>query len=411
MSSSEERLLILKMLEQGKISSEEASRLLEALEGTAKNKDTGTKDKEREKKNYKQIFPEEVNNLRDKLNDWKKEFKKAYKESDFDKVVDDFTSKAEKIAKTVTATTFEIVDKVIDTVGSFVDTSAFNIFGNFKLTEKSFELEVPQDCNFSIEGINGQIILRKHLSDKIIVNTKIRCPESRDDLVFCNCEGSNVSINVNKDLSNLSVQHEVFIPSSLFESIHIHTTNSGISVQDVSAKEFTACTKNAHIDLLGLNAESAKITTTNGRIFINYVVADKITINTTNSVIDIKNIKTSDIQAFSTNGIVRAENILNRDEMNKVDVLFKTSNGRIKIDMNDMSDKGYKIKAKTSNASINLLVPRLTYHTGSSTHGSAASKSFGTTNVVEAESLNYENSAVKVNIIAETSNADIEIVK
>jgi len=72
MSFSEEKMYILKMLEEGKISSGEAARLLEALGSGSKSDDCDFL----KKKDKKVTFNEEFTKVKDKLNDWKNEFKK-----------------------------------------------------------------------------------------------------------------------------------------------------------------------------------------------------------------------------------------------------------------------------------------------------------------------------------------------
>jgi len=46
-------------------------------------------------------FADEVSKVRDKLNEWKKEFKKNYNQKDFERAVDEFSSKVEKLGKTL----------------------------------------------------------------------------------------------------------------------------------------------------------------------------------------------------------------------------------------------------------------------------------------------------------------------
>jgi len=112
MSYSEERLLILKMLEEGKITSEEAARLLEALEGNSKQEQTENTSKQQKQSG----FYDEISKMRDRINEWTKDFKKNYTNKDFDKMVDEFSAKAEKLGKNVAAATLGVVDRIVDYV-------------------------------------------------------------------------------------------------------------------------------------------------------------------------------------------------------------------------------------------------------------------------------------------------------
>ena len=54
---------------------------------------------------------------------------KNYNQNDFDKMVEELSTKAEKFGKNVATAAFGIADKVADFVGSIIDTGAFRVFG------------------------------------------------------------------------------------------------------------------------------------------------------------------------------------------------------------------------------------------------------------------------------------------
>lgn len=400
MSISEEKLLILKMLEEKKISSEEAAKLLAALDEKKEEEPT-----DRYKSNQKTNgFTEEAAKVREKVNEWRKGFKNNYNQADFDNMIDDFANKAEKIGKNVATTTFGIVDKVIDYVGSFVDTNSFNVFGNCKTVQKNFEVYPAENAIFEIAGVNGSISIKKHLDPKVIIISRIKSsvPDGEGVVVFSD-DPNNISVKVNSTALNVSVSHEIFIPDIKFKQITIENSNGKIYIEDSNSQEITAVTKNAHIELMGVNSDKISLNTKNGRIQLNYIIGDKIDINTSNAVIDIKHIKAKDINAITKNGRVNIENAQNVDAENDMDMYLKTSNGGIKVNMNDMDSRVYKVKAHATNGTINLLIPEILYH---NVNRKATGGSF-----IEAESKNYESGLSKVNITAETMNGHVEIVK
>jgi DUF4097 and DUF4098 domain-containing protein YvlB len=401
MSNSEERLLILKMLEQGKITSDEAVKLLEALDSSgsaAKSHSEGAPKYQKEPNFY-----DEIEKARQKLNEWKKDFNKKYNQKDFDRMIEEFSEKAEKLGKTVAATTFGLVDKMVDFVGSFVDTNAFNIFGNYKVEERTFESDVPEDTNLLIEGSNGSIFVKKHLDDKIIIKSKVRSPQNNADeiLTFEKSTGT-ISLKLSNK-SNISVSHEVFLPPAKFNSVKFDNSNGKIYVEDCNASSFDCITKNGAIDLMGINSDMINVSTRNARVQISYVIGKAIEINTNNSLIEIKNVKTETVKASTTNGRLFIENVQTYENCSEINLLLKTSNAGIKVNMNDMDNKAYKVKAQTAYGAINLLIPELIYH---NINKQSNEKSF-----VEAESNGYVNYPTKVNIYAETVHGDIEVVK
>lgn len=399
MSLSEERLLILKMLEEGKINGEEAAKLLEALDG-AGAQNTGEASSRQQKT---ASYQDEIFKMRGRINDWRKEFKNSYNQKDFDNMVDDFVVKAEKLGKNVATTTFGLVDKMIDFVGSYVDTNAFNMFGSYKVADRSFEALATEGMELLVEGVNGPIVVKKHLENKIVIRSKVRSPEENADAILVFGESENkVSLTLNK-IGSISVSHEIFLPAVRFKNIKIETSNAKIYVEDSLSEVFEAVTKNSHIELMGVNSDKVSVNTRNAKIQISYVVGREIDINTNNSVIDIKHVKTQKLNAATKNGRITVENIQNYENSPEAVMDLKTSHGWIKINMNDMENRGYKVKARTTNGGINLLIPEMTYHN--------VNRSGVGVNLVEAESNGYENFAEKVVINADTSHGYIEIVK
>lgn len=400
--SSEEKLLILKMVEEKKITIDEAAKLLAALEdesSKAANENINYK-----KYNKSNGFAEEAAKVRDRVNEWKKEFKNNYSQQDFDNMIDDFSNKAEKFGKNVATTTFGIVDKMIDYVGSFVDTNSFNIFGNFQTVQKEFQIIPSEGAKLDISGVNGSITLKKHLDSKVAVIARIRSANPNGDGVvdFSN-DPENITLKVNGGLMNCSVSYEVFLPDMKFKSIKIGNSNGKIYIEDSVAEEIEATTKNAHIELMGVNSDKVAVNTRNGRVQLNYIIGDKVDINTSNAVIDIKHLKINEISAVTVNGRINIENVQNTEEGKEVKMNLKTSNGGIKVNMNDMDNRVYKVKAHTTNGAVNLLIPEMIYHN--------VNRKGVTGSFVEAESKNYAEGLTKVDITCETMNGLVEIVK
>lgn len=402
MSISEERILILRMVEEKKISTEEAAKLLAALEEQTEKENTENFNYRRNQKSNG--FAEEAAKVRNRVNEWKKEFKTNYNQADFDNMIDDFSVKAEKFGKNVASTTAGIVDKVIDYVGSFVDTNSFNIFGSLQTVQKNFEVIPAEGANLEISGVNGSVVIKKHLDPKIMVISRIKSASPNGDgIVNFEDDPENISIKVGSSAINVSVSHEVFIPDIKFKSIKIENSNGKIYIEDSLSEEVVASTKNAHIDLMGVNSGKVSVSTKNGRVQMNYIIGDKIDIDTSNAVIDIKHIKVRDVSAVTINGRINIENAQNVDDSSDMSMYLKTSNGGIKVNMNDMDNRVYKIKAHASNGSINLLIPEIVYHN--------VNRKGVTGSFVEAESKDYEMGLGKVNITSETMNGQIEIVK
>ncbi|MFZ5987831.1 MAG: DUF4097 family beta strand repeat-containing protein [Bacillota bacterium] len=399
MSLNEEKMYVLKMLEEGKITSEEAAKLIAALDPSGKNTQTDNSFRQQKKVN----FTDEVSKVKDRLNDWKKEFKSNYSQKDFDRAVEEFSTRVEKVGKNLAYTTIGIADKVVDFVSSFVDTNSFNVFGKYKAINKSYEVDnIKEGMDLSVEGINGHILVKKHMDNKIVIRSLVRSPlDNADEILAFSQDENKVTLKYNK-IGNISVSHELFLPAVKFKNINLMTRNGKIYVEDSLAESFEAVTSNSNIDLMGVNSDKITVSTKNGRIQFGYIIGKDINVNTDNSVIDVKHIKAENINAVTRNGRILIENIHNYQGSSDINVNLKTAYAGIKVNMNDMERRGYKIKAHTTNGEINLLIPEMTYRN--------ISKQMSN-NFVEAESNGYEGFEHKVNITAETTSGFIEIVK
>lgn len=401
MAENDEKFMILKMLEEGKISSDEALKLLEALENSE-----GAKQEFKKTSSKSTNFQDEVNNIRSKLHEWKKGIKSTYKEKEFDKMIDDFSVKAEKVGKNVASTTVNFVDKVVDFVGSFVDTNSFNIFGNYKAVVREFDIPFVENLNFFVNGSNGNIILKKHDMSNIAVKSHIRASEA-DTLEFLklNSLENNISLDIeNPNNINLSISHEVFVPAKKFNKLFLVTTNGKIYAEDPSSEILHCETKNSPIELMGVKSDNINITTKNAKIQVSYVKCKTININTNCSIIDVKHVKSSSINATTENSTIQIENAQNPDKSNLLEMSLKTKNGNIKVNMNDLDNREYKISAKTTIGNINILIPDLKYT------DFANESSFDKSTVAITPNYNDDN-ICKVFIEAETTNGYIEIVK
>ncbi len=400
MSISEEKMMILKMLQEGRINSEEAAKLLDALE-SKKEGHKGFSIPKPPPHNYY----DEVAKVRERINEWRRELAKNYNQNDFDKMVDELSAKAEKIGKNVATAAFGIADKVADFVGSMIDTGAFRIFGNCVTEEQQFEAAASEDMNVELQATNGQITVKKHQEDKILIKAKIRTPQenAKTALQFSN-ENGTVAVKLAKpDTYNLSVSYDVLLPAVKFNQIALETKNGKIYVEDTISEEFVSVTKNAAIDLTGINSSRIAAETKNAKVTANYIIGRDVNIGTKNATVEIKNLKAVKLAAVTANGKILIDNVQNYDNENVAELTLRTSNADIKANINDSEDKGYKIKAKTSNGDINLLIPNLLYRN--------AMKPDRFNRQADAETENYAAAAQKVNICAETTNGYIEVIK
>jgi DUF4097 and DUF4098 domain-containing protein YvlB len=262
--------------------------------------------------------------------------------------------------------------------------------------------KVQKNMEIEIEGLNGHILVKKHMDSTIKIRTVIKSPQDNADEIINFSQSDNlISVKYNK-IGNISVSHEIFLPVIKFKKIDLTTKNGKIYVEDLLAESFKAATSSSNIDLMGVTSDKLSVVNKNGKIQFGYIIGKDIDIDADNSVIDIKHIKTESLNATTRNGRILVENIHHYEDSSIINMSLNTENSGIKVNMNDMDTRGYKVKAHTTNGEINLLIPEMTYKN--------ISKQMKN-NFIEAESNGYENFDKKVNIIADAQNGYIEIIK
>lgn len=303
-------MMILSMLEEGKITSEEAIKLMEAIE----EEEAFSKDRS-ESSTYKK---EEKFNLKDTLDN------------------------IEDIGTDIGNALYGLFDGLKDFGSSFGRYNYETVTNN--LTMDLSGLENP---SLDLRAINGDININPSQEDSITID--VTCQYKKGLLVaneayfdFINKNGT-ISF-IPKYNSNISIKLDVSLPEKHYDYIQLKTSNGKIYTKRLDARSAQYSTSNASINLEEANVELIDLTTKNGRIEINNTNSKDIKAYTTNASIEVKNTNSEKIVANTGNGKI----ILN--DISSLDTVCKTSNGSIDIDSIDSSS----LSLTTSNAKINI---------------------------------------------------------
>lgn len=394
----EEKIMILRMLQDGKITPEEAINLLEALDD----------------------------------------------EEDFE-IPEDFHERGPKS---------RLSNKTLEEIGTDIGNAFGNLFTSIKdigssiginsLTE-SMELDLEEDIShishpkIDLKSVNGSIKVRPHESDKVNISIYCRYKEGNNlsgrqfykfyiednKLVFYPVYSSDISINL-----------DVRLPDKYYDELVVETNNSSIEVDGLNLTKLKCETKNSSIKIKGVQARKTKLTSQNGRIQGDSLNIDNIEAITTNSGIFFDQVETEDLSAHTANGKIRLKDIkshrvtantsnasIEGDNMSTKYIDLRTSNSKIVYDFFDMNE-AREIKLSTSNGAIlanlsekykemyfdlessigniSLNYPKLVYKTNKQAN-------FGLKKV-EAHTPEYDNSEEdRIKLMAYTSNGSIKI--
>ncbi|NLK21302.1 MAG: DUF4097 family beta strand repeat protein [Epulopiscium sp.] len=348
----EEKMTILKMLEQGKITAAEASELLNAL----KNKD----DKKQETKTPTAN------------NQWENSKSSDSFSRDLGKKIEvlskDLEPKLQKITQTLIDKTNYIADKISK---SFSDS-----YGGEK--EKTLELYVGNKKNAQLKfnGKNGVVYIKGYNGDKITAKVKYITKNEGNNIELLEL-GDTFYLNYNEAyFSKVSI--EAYVPEELFKNLYVNSVNGNICID-------------------GFKAEEIHLETTNGKITLGNITGQYVEADTSNATIEVKQYDIVKTKLLTTNSnIFIGPGIVEPEKSDIYELRAETSNGKIEIELSKDIRIGYSLEANTSLNGIQVDIPTLEYEENEK-------------NYVKGKTQNYTLATRKVKLDLEASNAPIII--
>lgn len=369
---SDERKLILRMLKEGKISEEEALKLLDAIG----NKETSS-----------QMGAE-------------------FNEQSFE-------TKAQNFAEGIVNTLDQAFKKIGDKLGQIDIGYDFDIdlgpgrrysFNNFKsrLT-KVYTAEVSDEISkLYVENKNGQIQIKESQDDVVSIEVDFKYDERYIDEAFDPITYEIVEGQLEILPKETKNKKEKFIADLIvslprnknWKQAEIKTSNGKLSIQKLKASNMQAKSNNGKIELESVEADQVKVKTTNGGISVIGVSASELEISAINGQILLDHNLAKDIQLDSVNGALEVTVGLDTQTLSA-----STVNGRVNLEVQDINRP---MRAELYHASKGNSDPRLP---------SVFTQIEKVKDGVLASTDNYEeDSQLKLDLKASTVNGRIDII-
>ncbi len=410
----EERMMILSMLEQGKITSEDAIKLLEALE-------------ESESLN----LDETIEDKKDKIIDMDKTKEKA---EEFEKVLREQGKKVESFGVDL-GNKLSGIFRGVKEKGNPV-----NFLGGYETINTTVEKNISHlECPIiDFKSVNGGITLKSWDKDQVFI--KITCQYkngllSKDDSFYDFYEEGNRLVFIPEFNTNIMISLNVYLPDKLYDEIYLntsngkievdkfktnnlqcHTTNASISANNIVAQEIRLRTKNGKINLNNISSplieaistnsniiledidsEDLKVSTVNGRIMFSGILSNNVCGNTSNGSIEVRNISGKEITLTTSNGKILLKEI-NPDKISQLKL--STSNASIDAEIGEIA-KNSCFDLETSLGNISLEVPNLVYKVNKQVN-------LGTRKII-AHSIDFNEEEEHFVFTASTSNGSIRL--
>ncbi|MFD1739364.1 DUF4097 domain-containing protein [Bacillus salitolerans] len=327
MAVTEQRKRILKMVEEGKLSAEEALILIENLE----------KDEQAVLEKEEEILAELSTEVK-----WEEQ-------SQQDKGK---TTKTTSVKDSV----FDFVDKALKKIKT-LDLD-FN-FGTSISVQHIFQHSNVYLTDIEIDIANGSVKLQPwdETDVRIECDAKVYQVESQDEArktfledVLFSIEGGKLRYSVQK--KKLKVNSTLYLPRTEFEKVIIRLFNGKIDGESLLVKEFKAKTANGKITLANLNTKKFEVETANGHITATNLTSEKVEAETINGTIKIDGeFSKADLQSFNGNVICSISN-------STCDALFiKSTTGN--VDLFVPKDRAIHGELKSNIGNFQVEIPKV----------------------------------------------------
>ena len=391
----EEKMLILKMLQEGKITAEEAHKLLESISANATGFESDTRRYDKKFEDKMQGLQQKASKVAEKLGNSLNSSAEKFG-SNSEKFGDDFAKRMESFGSDIADSAVKFSDKLVNYLGNFIDV------GNDKYQYiKNYIYPLADNAEISIDTSNFAVIVSPTTESDLMVNLYVN--SSIPNLVldeFFKVDQVNNNFSFKTQFpSRTWGKVEVLVPKHL-NTLNIVTTNGKCELNDITADNIVPNTSNSKISLLNCQSKTLKVSTSNGKIIVADTSSDFADFNTSNGKIEIANCKFDKLDAKTSNGAIVLDGIykVNAKEGN---YNLRTSNGKITISLNNSETCGCMIDATTSVGNISVDLPQLNYFIDK--------KSFSMQSVAQIKSANFDSIEDKIFINAHTSNSSVAI--
>ena len=393
-----EKMMILKMLEEGKITAAEAARLLESVEPENRQEKQTVKPApappaakpapppvsvRTEPRDNRQT-PPPAGGFDEFTGDLSKKFEQFAR---------DMEPKLYKLTETVAEKTSAVADKISKSLSQTPPRETPGVKKSYSnMEERSFESFVTPGYNeLSLSGLNGDVLIKGYNGDKISARIyyKTKKPGAYIDIIQL---GTKYFLNYEEDEFE-KVSIDAFVPETMFNNINIQTINGQLSVSSLRAENCVFVNTNAATEIKDIDVSNFKIECSNGALRLENIRGSSGKAENFNGSVQGTAIDVANLELISQNGSVGI-NIASFDRYSDYVWAVEASNGKLTLNMPSSRDLGYHIKAHTALNSIRVGLTGLSYM-------------FNEPSFVEAKSSAYDICSKKIKLSMETSNAPI----
>lgn len=260
--------------------------------------------------------------------------------------------------------------------------------------ESNIEIRVGSaNSELNLTGFNGSVMVKGYNGDKITarLTTRPKRPGARAELMTL---GNKYFLNYDEnDFNEVSI--DAYVPETMFYVVKISSANGQINAQTLKTSFLEADNVNGGIEISGVTAENVKIDAQNGDVRLTGVTAQNGSAESFNGNLSASGLDISKLSLSTFNGALNL-NMTGFKNFNDYTWSVESSNGKTTLFLPSAPDVGYHIKARAALGDIKIGLTGISYI--------ANEKSYA-----EAKSFNYDAARVRAKLALETSNASLVV--
>ncbi|WP_107840350.1 SHOCT-like domain-containing protein [Metasolibacillus meyeri] len=327
-----ERQRILKLVENGTISAEEAIVLLEGLgkgEPTQATMPVAPKLEEK-----KEGFTKADDSEKQKSTGFEDLFNKAFNDKEANKKMNEFMNDLKEDLSQFSNRMMGLMN------GAFSKVKEFDFefpFGEKVEFNKTFVYDADEVNGFEVDLPSGKLTIEKATDNKILVEANIKVAKSDSDEEQTIAKFTNDFVTLHDGKLTIatavkmsSVDLHVYVPEKHYDIFIVRLLNGGVTVS-------------------GIHSTLLKLKTYNGAVRIENTEFQRADLNSGNGMIEARLVKGEDLEAESVNGRIYIDGDIQEIEAESV-------NGAVTLTTS--SERARKLKGSTVAGAVELYIPK-----------------------------------------------------
>jgi len=261
-------------------------------------------------------------------------------------------------------------------------------------TERHIELVIADGYNeLNLSGLNGNINIKGYNGDKISATIRYKANRSSAAIDLMKL-GGKYYLNYEEDEFQF-VAIDAYVPAHKFKVINISGINGNMDLSGLSCDHLQISNSNGQTVLLDLAADSLKSESGNGRLTIGNITASTAIIEHFNGAVEAGEIEAEKLSLTNFNGSLS----MSASAFERFDEYLwnvETSNAKLTFNVPTLPDLGYHIKAHAALGNIRVGLTGLEFL-------------INEPGLIEARTASYDSCRKKVRLALETSNAPLTV--